>query len=127
MKKLKYAIVRDSIVGYVEGSVRHVGAVTEWMDKKGNVYICERGNFLTGSLSDLSNLLSIRLAEKKKIEMQEKIRLVLNKFPNADLCEKCAIVHLVKEGYSLDEINEDLVVQTMYAVDEDYFDYIERV
>lgn len=118
--KYSYALIggtQGHIEQYVDGSVVNTDEYTEWKDFWGQTCRCGKGDFITGSLDELQEILN---SERKRIS--ERTREALNKLPNATDTEKKLIRCLVEDGCSTDEITDDFIKSVLEGM-KPYFEW----
>ena len=131
-----YALVSGRIEAYEADSVRYVPSeynpntiLVRWKDAFGHDCVGDKDNFRTGSLEELQEIIN---AEKASLDND--IRMALNRFLHADCNEKMLIKCLIKDGYTADEINKDMLDYILLGMkpyfkwnasfEDAYFDYM---
>ena len=131
-----YALVSGRIEAYEADSVRYVPSeynpntiLVRWKDAFGHDCVGDKDNFRTGSLEELQEIVN-----SEKASLDSDIRAALNKFPQANLAEKILTKCLVEDGYTVDEINEDMLGYILFdmkpyfewnaSFEDAYFDYM---
>ena len=131
-----YALVSGRIEAYEADSVRYVPSeynpntiLVRFKDISGHDCVGDKNNFRTGSLEELQEIVN---AEKASLDND--IRMALNRFPHADCIEKMLIKCLIKDGYTADEINKDMIGYILLGMkpyfkwnasfEDAYFDYM---
>lgn len=120
MRKYSYALIGGSqshIEQYVDGTVVNTDEYTEWEDFFGQICRCMKGDFITGSLDELQEILS---SEGRRIA--KKVREAINKFPDASDIEKKLIRCFVEDGCLVDEITDELIKSALEGI-KPYFEW----
>lgn len=131
-----YALVSGRIEAYEANSVRYVPSeynpntiLVRWKDAFGHDCVGDKDNFRTGSLEELQEIIN---AEKASLDND--IKVALNRFPHTDCIEKMLIKCLIKDGFTVDKINEDMLGHILFdmkpyfkwnaSFEDAYFDYM---
>ena len=112
---LKYALVCGRIEQYVEGSVKNTVSrydgktpMVEWIDSFGHNCVGVPECFVPGTLEELT-----AIVRKQQEEERALVAEAMKKFSGYSDIQKSIIEFLVTDGYFMDEIDDDLINDTV--------------